>query len=177
MKKSECTEEQWEAYKAHQRAWRNANIERQRERERAAYERRKDRHKAYREQPEVKERKNALAREKYAAKRAATGKMYSEKEQEARAERQRKSRTGFDAATRLAMMELQGGCCAICARPFDGRQVRADHCHDSGTPRGLLCHHCNIIEGMIRSMGIAPSDFGQRLEHYLSHPPFKLLSR
>lgn len=176
MKKSDCTEEQWAAYKAKNKAWRIANIERERERQRTAYQQdpeKRAKAKAYRDQPEVKARKNAIERARHAAKRAASIPRYSPEETQARTDRQRKARTGMDAATRTEMFALQDGRCAICARSFDGRQVRADHCHDSGTPRGLLCHHCNIIEGMIRSMGIAPTDFGSRLEHYLKNPPFQ----
>lgn len=45
------------------------------------------------------------------------------------------------------MLAGQGGCCAICARKFDGSKhsTRAcvDHCHRTGAVRGLLCIRCN----------------------------------
>jgi hypothetical protein len=40
---------------------------------------------------------------------------------------------------------LNGGeFCAICGRaPSQKRRLDRDHCHASGTPRGLLCARCN----------------------------------
>jgi len=176
MKKSECSAEEWEAYRAYQRQWRAANLDRAREREREAYQRRKDTHKEYRDRPEVKERKNALARAKHAAKKAAQAPRYTPQQMADRAERQRKTRTGMSTKDRAAALLAQNGVCAVCERPLTAKNMRADHCHDSGKPRGLLCHHCNVIEGMIRAMGFSPGQFGDRLAHYLAHPPFQKAS-
>lgn len=45
----------------------------------------------------------------------------------------------------------QGGVCAICARVSpDGRRLHVDHCHESNTVRGLLCHDCNRGLGIFR---------------------------
>jgi hypothetical protein len=43
-----------------------------------------------------------------------------------------------------AMLGEQGGGCAICgvAEP-EGQSLHVDHCHDSGTVRGLLCFRGN----------------------------------
>ena len=42
----------------------------------------------------------------------------------------------------------QGGVCAICGGlPSNGRNLSADHDHDSNTPRGLLCNDCNFMLG------------------------------
>jgi Recombination endonuclease VII len=39
----------------------------------------------------------------------------------------------------------QRGCCAICElRP---RRLHVDHCHGSGSVRGLLCSNCNFAIG------------------------------
>ncbi|WP_191624774.1 endonuclease VII domain-containing protein [Pseudomonas fluorescens] len=48
-----------------------------------------------------------------------------------------------------AMLERQGGGCAICgkAQNDDGRALYVDHCHGVGTVRGLLCHRCNSAIG------------------------------
>jgi hypothetical protein len=47
---------------------------------------------------------------------------------------------------------LQNGVCAICgAKEAGGRgQFHADHNHTTETPRGVLCHRCNIALGHFR---------------------------
>ena len=39
------------------------------------------------------------------------------------------------------LYKLQGGRCAICGAP--GEVLNLDHCHVTGTLRGLLCNQCN----------------------------------
>ena len=43
-----------------------------------------------------------------------------------------------------ALLAGQGGVCAICSGEATGRGWHVDHCHDSGTVRGILCHQCNV---------------------------------
>lgn len=47
------------------------------------------------------------------------------------------------------MVATQGGMCAICRRPPNGRgrRLHVDHDHVSGRVRGLLCHSCNTSIG------------------------------
>jgi len=43
-----------------------------------------------------------------------------------------------------AMLEKQGGCCAICRREArTDTSLHVDHCHETGAIRGLLCFDCN----------------------------------
>jgi hypothetical protein len=43
-----------------------------------------------------------------------------------------------------AMLEAQGGGCAICGeRPDREASLHVDHCHDTGRIRGILCLNCN----------------------------------
>lgn len=58
---------------------------------------------------------------------------------------------GLDQASYAAMLEAQGGVCAICQQPErvidsrtgEPRRLSVDHCHTTGKVRGLLCGHCN----------------------------------
>lgn len=52
-----------------------------------------------------------------------------------------------------AMLERQGGRCAICGTADPGRSsdvFAVDHCHETGQVRGLLCYKCNTGLGMFR---------------------------
>ena len=50
-----------------------------------------------------------------------------------------------------AMLEAQGGVCAICRRPRpEERTLHVDHDHDTGAIRGLLCFTCNNALGDFR---------------------------
>jgi hypothetical protein len=42
-----------------------------------------------------------------------------------------------------AMLERQGGGCAICGATPKTRRLHVDHEHRTGRVRGLLCHRCN----------------------------------
>lgn len=45
-------------------------------------------------------------------------------------------------------LKKQGGGCAGCGVPVDGKkQLAVDHNHETGKVRGLLCFHCNTILG------------------------------
>jgi hypothetical protein len=80
----------------------------------------------------------------------------------ARRERRIKHRYGITAAEYDALLVAQDGRCAICKQP-PGDNVRAhwggklcvDHCHDTGTVRGLLCNDCNLAVGYAKSEATA----------------------
>lgn len=51
------------------------------------------------------------------------------------------------------LLAAQGGMCSICGttNPGRGKAVfNVDHCHDTGTIRGLLCHSCNVGLGKFK---------------------------
>lgn len=57
---------------------------------------------------------------------------------------------GISLADYNAMLESQGGCCAICGQSHGvGRSgvLQVDHCHATGRVRGLLCGNCNMSLG------------------------------
>jgi hypothetical protein len=50
---------------------------------------------------------------------------------------------GLTAAEYDALLELQGGRCAICRRAPKSKRLAVDHSHSGGEVRGLLCGPCN----------------------------------
>jgi hypothetical protein len=51
----------------------------------------------------------------------------------------------------LAMLNAQGGGCAICGKPQDeNRWHPLDHDHKTGKVRGILCNQCNTALGGFR---------------------------
>src|SRR5262245_26073422 len=58
-------------------------------------------------------------------------------------------RYGISAAEYDALLARQGGVCAICRRRSKER-LCVDHCHVTGTVRGLLCSACNIALGYLK---------------------------
>jgi hypothetical protein len=183
MKKADCTPEEWEAYlaQAHQYYWRDIEKTRQRAREYHQRPEVKARRKKRTDSPEAAERRkaaNASPEGKQRAKRQYQKERNDPVQWAKRIDRQRQRRTGLGNAEITALIAIQNNQCGVCGFTFaDMKDVRADHCHDAKHPRGLLCHACNIMEGMIRRTGISPEEFGARLSHYLEHPPALSLNR
>lgn len=54
---------------------------------------------------------------------------------------------GITHADYEALLESQGGACAICGatspRKTNKKHFSVDHCHDTGKVRGILCDPCN----------------------------------
>ena len=69
--------------------------------------------------------------------------------------------------------------CMICAisvshNRVDGKDkcsAYIDHDHNTGKTRGVLCHHCNIVEGQINKMPIDATTYAKNLLIYLNHSP------
>jgi len=61
----------------------------------------------------------------------------------------RHSKYGITTEQFNTMLEEQNGACAICGIKEEdyGKTFCIDHCHTSGTVRGLLCMHCNTALG------------------------------
>lgn len=49
-----------------------------------------------------------------------------------------------------SLLTKQNGTCAICFQPPGKRRLAIDHCHTTGTVRGLLCARCNQGIGHFR---------------------------
>jgi hypothetical protein len=67
-------------------------------------------------------------------------------------DRNRKRKTGFTPELFEQLRKEQGNTCAICGidKPGGNGDWQADHCHDTKTPRGLLCWHCNVVLGLMK---------------------------
>jgi hypothetical protein len=62
----------------------------------------------------------------------------------------RRYRHGVSQAEFDALLNSQGGACAICRKTnWNGRGPNIDHDHVTGNIRGILCHNCNVALGHI----------------------------
>lgn len=102
---------------------------------------------------DVKQRRADLARVRYQAepeRGREFSRRYREKYPEKLRETARKNHLryyyGLTVEDYAALLAAQGGVCAICGGPPNGRsktRYHVDHDHDSKRVRGLLCHDCN----------------------------------
>jgi hypothetical protein len=84
--------------------------------------------------------------------------------------KQRQRGSGFSDAMFYATLAQQGGVCAICSLDLTAlprNRIHADHCHESGLPRGVLCQKCNTALGGFND---DPVRLKKALE-YLTNPP------
>lgn len=65
------------------------------------------------------------------------------------------------------MLASQGGVCAICGMPPTKERLHVDHCHNTGSVRGLLCYSCNAGLGSFKdAASLLEAAIG-----YLDKPP------
>lgn len=104
--------------------------------------------------------------------RIRTGNRYKNDEEYRMKDNSRKRhQRGFGNELFMLAMVAQDGRCAVCCRKFqDSRDAHADHCHDTGKPRGILCRSCNHTEGSIKQSGLSPVEFGHRMQDYITAP-------
>jgi hypothetical protein len=182
MRKADCTPEEWAAYLKKMRTYYSRNIEKMRTRAREYHSRPevKARRKKRQDTPEAAARRREFNKTDEAKRRRkeAYAKLKADPEKLAKVrDKVRQLRTGFTRDDILELTAFQKNRCAICERSFETQQMRADHCHETGSPRGLLCHHCNILEGMLRGLKLTPEEFATKIRAYLNHPPYLLLKR
>jgi hypothetical protein len=66
------------------------------------------------------------------------------------------SRIGWTEELFESTLEKQNSCCAICGSSKPGgrwNRFFADHNHETGKARGLLCFHCNTALGVVEAKG------------------------
>lgn len=83
-------------------------------------------------------------------KPAEYSKKYNEKTKVKRSEYQRKRLYGLSPEDLARMLEEQNNKCALCFRSFEEAKIFVDHCHYTGSVRGLLCPSCNTALGLIK---------------------------
>lgn len=178
-RKADCTPEEWERRQARRREYDRKYLQQPRVRERLQHpetrQRRREQAKHKYHHPGFRERERARARE-YSQKPEVREAQRNYKQRPAVRERHRElemqRRLGIAPGTRDLLAAYQRNACAICISPFT-KTPHMDHCHDTGTVRGLLCGRCNTAEGYIKSLGIPPEEFGKKLAEYLANPPAK----
>ncbi len=134
-------EQEPEEVKKYQKEWRDAHRDavRQQARESAARRdpaKKKASQRAWAEKN--RERLSLYAKAKYQAARHVWR------------DNQLRRQFGITLETYLEMLNSQGGCCAICSRPPNGKSLAVDHCHKTGLIRGLLCNGCNVGIGHLQ---------------------------
>lgn len=83
----------------------------------------------------------AKQRASYASGKPTRGRDYSHR-------RSIRQRYGLTGEQYQAMVEAQGGQCAICGEQPE--RLRVDHDHATGAIRELLCNHCNVALAQAR---------------------------
>lgn len=152
-RKRVLTEEQKARARERNRAWEAKNAEMLRVRRREKYEANKEailaKHKAYYEANKSQlSASNRAWREKNRDRTRETNRRWHEenREQHRRGSWACKLRAeyGLTLEQHEAMIEAQGGRCAICLRK---RKLCVDHDHETGKVRALLCRPCNTMLG------------------------------
>jgi hypothetical protein len=96
-----------------------------------------------REHPEKKRE----AERKYRREHPEVSRKYNLEHKEQRAINDWKARLkkfyGIDSEEYDSVFKKQGGVCAICGKPPNGKKLSVDHDHNTNKVRGLLCYSCN----------------------------------
>ncbi len=107
-----------------------------------------------------RDKRNTSRRLRYATDREFRTKILAKQSARQRKRTCKKHRISVDEYE--AMHARQRGACGICERPFRHTPC-IDHCHATGTVRGLLCSKCNV------GLGYYDDDptFMRKAAHYL----------
>lgn len=88
---------------------------------------------------------------------------------EKRRESGRRQRYGVSGEEYERRLAEQNGKCKLCGKPEAQTRhavLEVDHCHDTGSIRGLLCHYCNWVLGLF---GDDPARFRQAVDYLEEH--------
>jgi hypothetical protein len=79
----------------------------------------------------------------------------------------RNRKYGITSASYDAMLEQQGGGCAVCHEAcITGRRLAVDHEHASGQVRGLLCSRCNVAVGFLQESRVLARNVADYLDQH-----------
>ncbi len=146
-----------ERHRALGKAWRDANLERSRENERAASQ---ARYWADTEKARAKGRSDMAA---------AYARGYRTRPEALRVA-WLKWRYGITPEQWQALHDEQGGLCGICRGPQQGkRRLGLDHNHETGLVRGLLCDRCNLMVGKVETGEPVKAD-RHLIEEWIARP-------
>ena len=81
----------------------------------------------------------------------SAGARYRQRHAEAITDRNLRRAYGLTLQQRKAMYTAQAGRCKLCDRPVSYAKTDTDHNHATGEVRGLLCHRCNHLIGMLET--------------------------
>jgi len=113
-------------------------------------ERRRENHRRLRSNPEYRERERRAGRERWHDKKLDP--TYLEQHHERQRQYALKGKYNLTPDQYSAMLESQGGRCAICGKLPSGtgrNGLAIDHCHNTAAVRGLLCFDCNTGLGKL----------------------------
>lgn len=139
------------------REWRVANKEKVRASNRKHYQKNQEKYRAaarvkYAKNPKAQaDNKKAWVRRNREKVRKANTASYTKYPDKAFERRLRRS--GFTPEIYFGALSAQKNKCAVCGSPLDllnRKYVHADHDHAANTPRGILCHLCNVGLGSFR---------------------------
>lgn len=92
----------------------------------------------------------ALNKEKQSADKKVYYRKHKDRIKENERRRELKRKFNLTVDEYIKMSEAQNNCCAICNQPEKlKRKLAVDHCHKTGTVRGLLCFRCNVAIGKL----------------------------
>ena len=86
-------------------------------------------------------------------------------------------RYGLSVEQYEALLDHQGGRCAVCGvqECVSGRRFAVDHDHESLEIRGLLCLNCNSLIGKLEKSPEGPQVTAANVFTYLQSPPTHIL--
>lgn len=117
-----------------------------------------------------KEKARACSREWYRQNKDKPDRRARELE---KAISRRKKKTGFYPELFNATLEAQAWSCAICEKDLRGIKQCADHNHETGEQRGVLCSRCNMAIGLLEDR----YDLLRAAAEYLDAPPLEGISK